>query len=77
MKMAGIDITEQVTSQQLEALAGGELLKAEVSYCIASICTVSQRVWNPFLYFSPHSLTSLGCLLCTSSKHQEVLSASA
>ena len=31
VKMAGIDITEQVTSQQLEALAGGELLKAEVS----------------------------------------------
>ena len=29
-KMAGIDITEEVTSSQLEALAGGELLKAEV-----------------------------------------------
>ncbi len=30
-KMSGIDITEEVTSSQLEALAGGELLQAEVS----------------------------------------------
>lgn len=29
-KMAGIDISVEVTSSQLEALAGGELLKAEV-----------------------------------------------
>ena len=28
--MAGIDISVEVTSSQLEALAGGELLKAEV-----------------------------------------------
>lgn len=30
-KMSGIDIAEEVTASQLEALAGGELLKAEVS----------------------------------------------
>lgn len=30
VKMSGIDITESVTVQQLEALSGGELLKAEV-----------------------------------------------
>ena len=29
-KMAGIDISEELTAPQLEALAGGELLKAEV-----------------------------------------------
>ena len=29
--MSGIDIAEEVTASQLEALAGGELLKAEVS----------------------------------------------
>ena len=29
-KMSGIDIAEEVTSSQLEALAGGELLQAEV-----------------------------------------------
>ena len=29
-KMAGIEISEEVTTAQLEALAGGELLKAEV-----------------------------------------------
>lgn len=28
--MSGIDIAEEVTASQLEALAGGELLKAEV-----------------------------------------------
>ncbi|XP_064404641.1 THO complex subunit 2-like isoform X2 [Halichondria panicea] len=32
VKMAGIDVTETVTSQQLEALSGGELLKAEGAY---------------------------------------------
>ena len=31
--MAGIDISVEVTSSQLEALAGGELLKAEVGMC--------------------------------------------
>ena len=31
-KMAGIDISEEMTTPQLEAMAGGELLKAEVSY---------------------------------------------
>ena len=30
--MSGIDITDEVTSSQLEALAGGELLQAEVSF---------------------------------------------
>ena len=29
-KMSGIDFTEEVTQSQLEALAGGELLQAEV-----------------------------------------------
>ena len=29
-KMAGIDISEEMTTAQLEAMAGGELLKAEV-----------------------------------------------
>ena len=29
-KMSGIDIAEEVTSSHLEALAGGELLQAEV-----------------------------------------------
>lgn len=29
-KMSGIDVAEEVTQSQLEALAGGELLQAEV-----------------------------------------------
>ncbi len=30
-KMSGIELTEEVTKTQLEALCGGELLKAEVT----------------------------------------------
>ena len=30
-KMAGIDISDETTTSQLEAMAGGELLKAEAS----------------------------------------------
>ena len=30
-KMAGIDVSDETTTSQLEAMAGGELLKAEVS----------------------------------------------
>lgn len=34
-KMSGIEISEEVTAAQLEALSGGELLRAEVDYyCI-------------------------------------------
>ena len=32
-KMSGIELTEEVTTTQLEALCGGELLKAEVITC--------------------------------------------
>ena len=34
-KMSGIELTEEVTVTQLEALCGGELLKAEVSSLFA------------------------------------------
>ena len=30
-KMAGIEISEEITEDQLEAMSGGELLKQEVS----------------------------------------------
>ena len=29
-KMSGIEISEEITKEQLEALSGGEILKAEV-----------------------------------------------
>lgn len=32
-KMAGIEITEEMTMEQLEAMTGGEQLKAEVCSC--------------------------------------------
>ena len=30
-KMSGIEISEEITNEQLEALSGGEILKGEVS----------------------------------------------
>lgn len=33
-KMSGIEISEEVTAAQLEALSGGELLRAEVNTCV-------------------------------------------
>ena len=32
VKMAGIEVTEEMTPDQLDALAGGELLRAEVDF---------------------------------------------
>ena len=31
-KMSGVEISEEVTTSQLEALSGGEMLRAEVGY---------------------------------------------
>ena len=33
--MAGIEISDEITAAQLEAMSGGELLKAEVSLCLS------------------------------------------
>ena len=38
-KMAGIEISDEVTASQLEAMAGGELLKVEVN-CYTLFCYV-------------------------------------
>ena len=45
--MSGIDIAEEVTASQLEALAGGELLKAEVCHGFLSV-----GLDKLFLFFS-------------------------
>lgn len=36
-KMSGIEISEEITKEQLEALSGGEILKAEVVLTLCSI----------------------------------------
>ena len=41
-KMSGIEISEEVTAAQLEALSGGELLRAEVN---AFVIIVVQLAW--------------------------------
>ena len=59
-KMSGIDITEEVTSSQLEALAGGELLQAEVR----ATSTRSPAIFKIILL--------AGSLLQPGTEHQEV-----
>ena len=39
-KMAGIEVSEEITNDQLDAMSGGELLKSEVPFRILLI-TVS------------------------------------
>ena len=43
-KMSGVEANDEITPQQLEALAGGELLRAEVfawTYCLPSLsCSI-------------------------------------
>uniref|UniRef100_UPI00358DF603 THO complex subunit 2 isoform X2 n=1 Tax=Myxine glutinosa TaxID=7769 RepID=UPI00358DF603 len=61
-KMAGIEITEDVTNEQLEALSGGELLRAEGGYFgqIRNTKKSSQRLKDTLL---DHDLALPLCLL--------------
>ena len=43
-KMSGIELTEEVTQTQLEALCGGDLLKAEVCIYYITIKTIA-HLW--------------------------------
>lgn len=75
-KMAGIEITDEMTSEQLEAMTGGEQLKAEVnilktsimchSVCLSLVC-VTHLIVYVFL---------AGGLLWSDQKHQKVFTAS-
>lgn len=40
-KMAGIEITDEMTSEQLEAMTGGEQLKAEVWTQVHFVCLLN------------------------------------
>lgn len=44
-KMSGVEISEEVTHDQLEALAGGELLKAEVRELIVLVFTLQHEAF--------------------------------
>ncbi|XP_032812381.1 THO complex subunit 2 isoform X4 [Petromyzon marinus] len=61
-KMAGIEITEEITNEQLEAMAGGELLRAEGGYFgqIRNTKKSSQRLKDALL---DHDLALPLCLL--------------
>ena len=46
-KMSGIEISEEVTAAQLEALSGGELLRAEVIHNVLySLALTLCKQWN-------------------------------
>ena len=60
-KMSGIEISEDMTLSQLEALAGGELLKAEVTVQIVRSIK--------------HLSLISGCLLFSNTECQEVVAA--
>lgn len=74
-KMAGIEITNEMTSEQLEAMTGGEQLKAEVwsPICILiSKCCLLCQCLNRQLML--HLL--IGWVLWSNQEHQEVFTAS-
>ena len=77
--MSGIDIAEEVTASQLEALAGGELLKAEVHVCLILVtCSLSHSLSLSLSHTHTHTTSlnlltalfgtcmyvSLSCLVC-------------
>lgn len=71
--MAGIEITDEMTSEQLEAMTGGEQLKAEVNPLFFSFYsltkTLDTKIYLPMLHLSSghfhhwcDSLTRVGIL---------------
>lgn len=71
-KMTGVDASEEMTNEQLEAMAGGELLRNEV---IMNIHIYSQKLMvrlqtNNFTVFSLE-----GWLLRSSAQHEEIITA--
>lgn len=73
-KMAGIEITDEMTSEQLEAMTGGEQLKAEVqksimsSVCMGCVCPAVMSVFINMTVFT-------GRLLRPDQEHKEIFSA--
>ena len=56
--MSGIEISEEVTAAQLEALSGGELLRAEVIRQI-NLCLLKLIDWNWFQFMTLHKFRGI------------------
>nr|CAD7573602.1 unnamed protein product [Timema californicum] len=67
-KMAGIEAAEEMTSEQLEAMAGGDLLKGEAGYFsqVRNTKKASQRLKE---ILSEHDLTVALCLLMAQQRY--------
>ena len=70
--MSGIDIAEEVTASQLEALAGGELLKAEVHVTLSLSHSLSLSLSLSLLFLPTHHslfilFHAIVCILLSSS----------
>ncbi|CAG2066508.1 unnamed protein product, partial [Timema podura] len=66
--MAGIEAAEEMTSEQLEAMAGGDLLKGEAGYFsqVRNTKKASQRLKE---ILSEHDLTVALCLLMAQQRY--------
>ncbi|XP_030836802.1 THO complex subunit 2 isoform X1 [Strongylocentrotus purpuratus] len=71
LKMAGIEVTEEMTADQLEALAGGELLRAEGGYFtqVRNTKRSSQRLKEALL---EDDLAVTMCMLMAQEKYRVV-----
>ncbi|XP_030637187.1 THO complex subunit 2 [Chanos chanos] len=74
-KMSGIEITDDMTSEQLEAMTGGDLLRAEGGYFgqVRNMKKPSQRLKEALL---EHDLALPLCLLMAQQRHGVVFSES-
>ena len=50
--MAGIEISEEVTDDQLEAMGGGELLRQEVNYLFVYLFTLKSGIYRTVLFIA-------------------------
>lgn len=73
-KMAGVEAAEDLTVDQLNAMAGGELLKSEVCFTFFVIFVLSD------FGFGKINLTTINCQyfqLCNLKKHSTIFKKSA
>lgn len=65
--MTGVDASEEMTSEQLEAMTGGELLRNEVLFKLKINLSSMKYIYLTF---------DIGWLFWSSAKHQEIITAS-
>ena len=82
-KMSGIECSEELTQSQVEAMAGGDLLKAEVGTGLTQPVTCTHTHIHTHTHTHTHTHIAAvthppspyieGSILCSNPKHQEVI----